>query len=94
MAAKKTKKKIRFTQEQIDNIKRYVGLTVLVLALFTLLSIVSYLFTWKVDAGLAKNADFAYLRGNVSKAPQTGCPRAIMCPVAYKDDGFLHPGAR
>ena len=59
MAAKKTKKKIRFTQEQIDNIKRYVGLTVLVLALFTLLSIVSYLFTWKVDAGLAKNADFA-----------------------------------
>ena len=64
MAAKKTKKKIRFTQEQIDNIKRYVGLTVLVLALFTLLSIVSYLFTWKVDAGLAKNADFANWCGN------------------------------
>ena len=64
MAAKKPKKRIRLTQEQIDNIKRYVGLTVLVIALFTLLSIVSYLFTWKVDAGLAKNADFANWCGN------------------------------
>ena len=64
MAAKKPKKRIRLTQEQIDNIKRYVGLTVLVIALFTLLSIVSYLFTWKIDAGLAKNADFTNWCGN------------------------------
>ncbi|MBE6250214.1 MAG: DNA translocase FtsK [Bacteroidales bacterium] len=39
----------RLTQEQKDNIRRYAGLLVLVLAAFTLLSVVSYLFTWKED---------------------------------------------
>ncbi len=65
MASKKVvKKRKRLSQEQIDNIKRYVGLTVLVLTLFTFLSILSYLFTWKTDAGLAKGADFANWCGN------------------------------
>ena len=49
MATRKGKKKVVLTQEQKDNIKRYIGLTVLVFAVFTLLSIVSYLFTWKTD---------------------------------------------
>ena len=45
MATKKGKKKEVLTLEQKENIKRYVGLTVLVIAVFTFLSIVSYLFT-------------------------------------------------
>lgn len=65
MASKKVvKKRKRLSQEQVDNIKRYVGLTVLVITLFTFLSIVSYLFTWKTDAGLAKGEDFANWCGN------------------------------
>lgn len=54
MAAKKGKQKKSLTPQQIDNIKRYVGLTVLVIAIFTLLSIVSYLFTWKADSSLVE----------------------------------------
>ena len=40
------------SQEQKDNIKRYSGLAVFVFAVFTFLSIVSYLFTWKSDMSL------------------------------------------
>ena len=65
MASRKPTKKIRLSQEQIDNIRRYVGLTVLVITFFTLLSIVSYLFTWKMDASLVKGEDFANWCGDV-----------------------------
>lgn len=57
MATKKGKKKEVLTLEQKENIKRYVGLTVLVIAVFTFLSIVSYLFTWKTDSSLAASFD-------------------------------------
>lgn len=49
MAAKKSKKKSRLSQEQKDNIIKYSGLAVAGLTLFTFVSLVSYLFTWKVD---------------------------------------------
>lgn len=69
MAAKKRKKTIVLTQEQKDNIKRYIGLTVLVFAVFTLLSIVSYLFTWKTDlsvmAAMDKNTEVANWCGRI-----------------------------
>ena len=69
MAAKKRKKTIVLTQEQKDNIKRYIGLTVLVFAVFTLLSIVSYLFTWKTDlsvmAAMDKNKEVANWCGRI-----------------------------
>ena len=69
MAAKKGKKKVSLTQEQKDNIKRYVGLSILVVTVFTFLSIVSYLFTWKTDLSLAtsmdKNAEIANWCGRV-----------------------------
>ena len=44
MAAKKSKKKSRLSQEQKDNIIKYSGLAVAGLTLFTFVSLVSYLF--------------------------------------------------
>lgn len=67
MASKKTRTKVRnkweLTQEQVDNIRRYSGFVVLGVTLFTLLSIVSYFFTWKVDAGLPQGDAFVNFCG-------------------------------
>ena len=69
MAAKKGKKKATLTQEQKDNIKRYIGLSILVITVFTFLSIVSYLFTWKTDlsqiASMDKNVEIANWCGRI-----------------------------
>ena len=57
MASKKSKPRKQLSQEQKDNIKRYSGLAVMVIALFTFMSILSYLFTWKVDISLMAGMD-------------------------------------
>ena len=63
MASKKKTAKKELSQEQKDNIKRYSGLAVMVVALFTFMSILSYLFTWKVDisqmAGMDASTEIA-----------------------------------
>lgn len=60
MASKKTKtgNKWKLTQEQAENVRRYSGFVVLGITLFTFLSIVSYFFTWKVDAALPQGGSF------------------------------------
>ena len=45
------------TQDKKSTILKYAGLTVFVLALFTLISTVSYLFTWEADQSLLSHPD-------------------------------------
>ena len=45
------------TPDKKSTILRYAGLTVFVLALFTLISTVSYLFTWEADQSLLSHPD-------------------------------------
>ena len=58
---KKTKKRFSFftdiNQEKKSNILKCTGAVVLILALLTLISTVSYLFTWQADQSLLSQAD-------------------------------------
>ena len=63
MASRKTKTRWKLTQEQVDNIRKYSGFVVLGVTLFTFLSIISYFFTWKVDAGLPQGTEYANFCG-------------------------------
>lgn len=56
MASRK-KRRYSLTPEQKSTILKYAGLTVFVLTLFTLVSISSYLFTWKADQSLLTQQD-------------------------------------
>ena len=57
MALKKGKQRKGLTQEQKDNISRYAGLTLCGITIFTFISILSYLFTWKTDFSQEANMD-------------------------------------
>ena len=78
VASRKEEKQKRFSffsdmdQEKKSNIFKYTGLAVLVISLFTLLSIISYLFTWQTDQSLLsdpsmmdKSVDVANLGGKM-----------------------------
>jgi len=43
--------------EKKSNILKYTGIAVLVFTLFTLVSVVSYLFTWQADQSLMSHPD-------------------------------------
>lgn len=78
VARRKEEKPKRFSffsdmdEEKKSNLFKYTGLAVLVISLFTLLSIISYLFTWQADQSLLsdpsmmdKSVDVANLGGKM-----------------------------
>lgn len=57
MAAKKKINDIRIDEDKKSTILKYSGIAVLVFALFSLVAVLSYLFTWQVDQSLMSHPD-------------------------------------
>ena len=57
MAAKKKINGIRIDEDKKSTILKYSGIAVLVFALFSLVAVLSYLFTWQADQSLMSHPD-------------------------------------
>ncbi len=57
MAAKKKINDIRIDEDKKSTILKYSGIAVLVFALFSLVAVLSYLFTWQADQSLMSHPD-------------------------------------
>lgn len=57
MAAKKKIKDVRIDEDKKSTILKYSGIAVLVFALFSLVAVLSYLFTWQADQSLMSHPD-------------------------------------